>query len=272
MSQYNDAFYTDIYFDEERLFFNKWEMYKLLVPHNLPFQIPYTELLSFSSLDRFTSGSAPFYIKPVDTWLGKDITLITPTHQGFMIQMPNGASQFVTTKQNLTHIIFQQYAKSIAIIQQQAPLVSANRRAFDIRVHLQRDELGQWLYAGDLIRIGGEGAVVSNLFAKGGGIVETDAILNQLYSPNNAYVTREKLTNSAFAIARLLDHYYPFIDIGADFGIDHEGNLWLLEVNTNDRNGRPAYDLFKKLPNKTIYKQMIAKDKQRKKFWSKNKV
>ncbi|MRH41399.1 hypothetical protein GH741_01770 [Aquibacillus halophilus] len=262
---------TNVHFDKERLFFNKWEMYKLLTPYKLPFHIPYTNFLSRQSIDLFTTRQISFYIKPVDTWAGKHISLITPFDKGYIIQQPNGADEFHPNKEALIQVLVHHYSRMHAIIQQRAPLLPFDSRAFDIRVHLQRDENGFWLYAGDLIRIGGEKAIVSNLFTKGGGVVETDFVLNKVLDSYQVNLVKENLAKSAFSIANLLDYYYYFIDIGADFGIDQKGNLWLLEVNTNDKVGKPAYDLFKKLPDKTVYKQMIAKDKKRKKIWSRDR-
>ncbi|WP_226036588.1 YheC/YheD family protein [Aquibacillus saliphilus] len=267
-----DLINTNVHFDKERLYFNKWEMYKLLAPYRFPFHIPYTNYLTKQSLDLFTYNQASFFIKPVDTWSGKNITLVTPNYSGFILQHQNGADHFFQNKDALTQQLVHQYSHTHAIIQQRAPLIPFDTRAFDIRVHLQRDGNGYWLYAGDLIRVGGEKAIISNLFSKGGGVVETDFVLKNLFDSNQVNEVKEHLRKSAFAITKLLDVYYPFIDIGADFGIDHSGSLWLLEVNTNDRSGRPDYDLFKKLPNKAIYKQMVARDKERKKIWNKGKI
>ncbi|WP_186576061.1 YheC/YheD family protein [Aquibacillus kalidii] len=260
-----------IHFDKERLYFNKWEMYKLLAPHSLPFKIPYTEYFSGPALYQFVFSQTPFFIKPVDTWAGRNISLITPMDQGFLLKHPNGSTEFHPTVDAFMHNMLGQYSKYQTIIQQRAPILSYDSRAFDIRIHLQRDKHGNWVNAGDLVRIGGKDAIVSNFLSKGGGIVETDFILGNLFDHYYLHTIIENLSNSAFAIANLLDQYYPFIDIGADFGIDPYANLWLLEVNTNDRNGRPGYDLFKKLPNKTTYKQMIARDKDRTKAWKKQK-
>ncbi|MDL4843204.1 YheC/YheD family protein [Aquibacillus rhizosphaerae] len=260
---YNHSGVMRVHFDKERLYFNKWEMYKLLAPYKFPFHIPYTNYLTSQSVDLFANNRASFFIKPVDTWSGKYISLVTPNAQGFILQHPNGTEELLPTKEVLQQRVVHQYSNTHAIIQKQAPLLPFENRAFDIRVHLQRDKNGYWLYAGDLIRMGGENAIVSNLFSKGGGVIETDIVLQHLFNSYHVKAVKANLVKSAFAIANLLDYHYLFADIGADFGVDQYGNLWLLEVNTNDRNGRPDYKLFKKLPNKNIYKQMVSVDKAR---------
>ncbi|MBM7573296.1 YheC/YheD family protein [Aquibacillus albus] len=263
---------TNVYFDKNRLYFNKWEMYKLLAPYDFPFHIPYTNYFSQLTLNEFTYRKKSFYIKPVDTWSGIRITLVNPVNSGFVLKYPNGSGEFFPNHEMLTQYLTQQYTNTHAIIQDHAPILTFDNRAFDIRVHVQRDENGNWLHAGDLIRIGGNESIVSNLFSNGGGVVETDFVLKKLFPSFHANMIKENLATSALGIAHLLDYYYAFIDIGVDFGIDLEGELWLLEVNTNDRNGQPAYKLFKKLPNKSIYKQMVARDKRRKKIWKKKKI
>ena len=257
----------DVHFDHERQYFNKWEMYKLLAPYNFPFKIPYTRDLTTESLEQFTYMAKPFFVKPVNTWAGKNISLVTPVYNGYLIKQPNGSGHTLPTIEALWQNLAHKYNLSQTIIQQQAPLASYDSRAFDIRVHLQRNEEGNWSYAGDLIRIGGYNTIVSNLFTDTGGVVETSAILENLYPHYKVIMIQDNLVESAFEIAKLLDTRFPFTDIGADFGVDRNGELWLIEVNTNDRNGRPAYDLFKKLPDKSIYKQMKAIDKHRHRVW-----
>lgn len=259
-------------FDTSRLFFNKWEMYKLLAPYDLPFKIPNTALLSVQSFEQFTSNTLPFYIKPVDTWAGLHIARITPRYTGYHVKFQSGAEDSLSTKQVLWKKLEHYYQHTQVIIQQQTPTIPFNSRAFDIRVHLQRDERGKWIYGGDLTRIGGDKSIVSNLFTNGGGVVETEFVLQHLFPYAKGNRVINNLAKASFGISEVLDSQYPFVDIGADFGVDRNGDLWLFEVNTNDAKGRPSYDLFKKLPDKNVYKQMIAMDKRRHKVWKKNRL
>ncbi|MCT2536951.1 YheC/YheD family protein [Aquibacillus koreensis] len=263
---------TVVHFDKNRLFFNKWEMYKLLSSYQVPFHIPFTTVLTRQSLHYFLNSTSPFFIKPVNSWAGKNITLVNPTLNGFILSQPNGNSSFYQNQSLIMQSIERQYAGTHSILQEKAPLTSFNSKVFDIRVHLQRDPSGGWIYAGDLARIGGNKVIVSNLFAQGGGVMETDNVINHILDFNQVNNVKQKLAKSTYTIAKILDSQYPFVDIGADFGLDQQGDLWLLEVNTNDREGRPGYDLFKKLPNKTTYKKMITIDKERKKVWNKTKM
>ena len=44
----------------------------------------------------------------------------------------------------------------------------------------------------------------------------------------------------------MLDQYHFFMEVGLDFALDHNGNLWIIEVNTDDLKGGP--DLVFVLP------------------------
>ncbi|GGM18710.1 hypothetical protein GCM10011351_00650 [Paraliobacillus quinghaiensis] len=257
----------EAHFDQARQYFNKWEMYKLLAPYDFPFKLPYTSDLTRQSLEQFTYMGTPFFVKPVNTWAGKKISLVSRVYNGFLVKQPNGSGHTFPTIEALWQNLAHKYNLSQTIIQMQAPLASYDSRAFDIRVHLQRNEEGNWSYAGDLIRIGGYNTIVSNLFTNAGGVVETSSILENLYPHYKVVMIQENLAESAFEIAKLLDTRFPFTDIGGDFGVDRNGDLWLIEVNTNDRNGRPSYDMFKKLTDKSIYKKMKAIDKRRHRIW-----
>lgn len=262
----------EVSFDKARLYFNKIEMYKLLAPYKFPFKMPYTTVLSVQSLEEFTNNNTPFYIKPVHTWAGMNISRVSRHYHGYLLKQPSGSNETFPTKQALLQRLAFLYTNTQVIIQQQTPTMTFDSKTFDIRVHLQRDERGKWLYAGDLIRIGGKESIVSNHFSNGGGVTETDYILQELFPYTQVQKIKNNLVAATFSIAELLDSYYPFIDIGADFGVDQNGELWLFEVNTNDRQGRPAYDLFKKLPDRSTYKQMVAIDKRRRKVWKKNRI
>jgi hypothetical protein len=64
--------------------------------------------------------------------------------------------------------------------QQAAPLLFFEGCPFDIRTHLQRDVEDQWVYAGDLVRVGGNYSIVSNVAISNGKVKEPKEVLKTL--------------------------------------------------------------------------------------------
>jgi len=52
------------------------------------------------------------------------------------------------------------------------------------------------------------------------------------------------------------------MEVGIDFGIDHHGRLWLIEVNTDDLTGGPDSSLFQQLPNQKYYHEIIKRNEK----------
>ena len=55
----------------------------------------------------------------------------------------------------------------------------------------------------------------------------------------------------------MLDQYHFFTEVGLDFALDHRGNLWIIEVNTDDTQGGPDPYLFSLLPDQSYYDKII---------------
>jgi hypothetical protein len=243
-------------------------MYKLLVKGKISCNFPCTEAYSEQSLRTFVEAAQPFFIKPTDSWGGKLISLITINTAGYILKKQGYPNQYFGNKENLIKYLLKDNKDKLCIIQEKAPILTANSRPFDIRTHLQRDAANTWVFAGDLLRIGGYQSIVSNVVVSNGNVLETKPFLKRLFnSETKADSIIESLEKTSFQIARMLDRYYPFIDIGSDFGMDKNGGLWLIEVNTDDVNGRPDYELFNRLPDKSIFGEMKRRDEERNHKW-----
>ncbi len=248
-------------FDEDRLFYNKWEMYKLLSSEKVSCHLPYTEKFSSDSLNKFIHEKEPFFIKPIESWGGTDISFIQMKN-GLQVQKQGYPTRTFPTEESLKDYLIPCYGTKTCIIQKKAPVIPYSNRPFDIRSHLQRDMDENWIYAGDLIRIGGADSIVSNVQISKGSVIETDAVLENLFESRRKDI-KDQLVTMSFEIARILDKYYRFLDVGSDFCLDEQGELWLIEVNTDDVNGRPDYNLFNMLPDKAAYNNMTQLEEKR---------
>lgn len=125
------------------------------------------------------------------------------------------------------------------LLQPYLQLNSLQGEPFDVRVLMQKDGNGQWSLTGMAVRAGQKGTLTSNLH--GGGTAH----------PALPFLTRElgktRATEAVIQIQelassipnRLESHFGRLAELGIDFGVDHEGKVWLLEVNS--KPGRSSF-------------------------------
>ncbi|MGA9289594.1 MAG: YheC/YheD family protein [Anaerobacillus sp.] len=108
-------------------------------------------------------------------------------------------------------------------------LLDENNRPFDRRVVMKKISKNCWSELGRAMRVGKQHSFVSNLHS--GGIIQNDdqiALKRSILLDADVTITR--ITHK---IVTLLEEAYPpLFELGLDFGIDHSGKVWLLEVNS----------------------------------------
>lgn len=239
--------------DEERSGFDKWEMYKLLRGENLgPCRLPNTARLSASNLRTFLNRYHRVYVKPTGTWGGSNISVMEQRGKLMVWVTQERSPAKATVAQVLKH-----YSGVPAIVQEAIPAVSYSGYPCDIRVHMQRDIDGNWVYAGELVRVGGQG-IVSNVGISHGQVLPFEAAVPRLLSVSTYEigVLKQKLVEIGTRIGSLFDDYSQIDEVGIDLALDTKRHFWLIEVNTNDALGGPSHELFRQLPDQTMYNQM----------------
>lgn len=254
----------DCIVDPSRNFINKWNMYRIMKQSGPEhFLLPQTEQLTEETFLHLIKQFGSVFVKSSASWGGKNIGRARAVNGRYIWHVQGNAAELFKSAESLCPEVLNFAAEGDFIVQQEAPLVRFGERPFDIRTHLQKDVDGQWLYAGDLIRLGGKDSVVSNIAISNGEVLPTSKVLNSLFPLSSR---QEKilhaLKTASFEICRVLDHYHPFLETGIDFGLDEEGNLWLIEVNTDDALGGPEKELFAQLPDQTPYHQMCERSEK----------
>ncbi|GLV13960.1 hypothetical protein Heshes_16440 [Alicyclobacillus hesperidum] len=255
--------------DEERHFLNKWQMYLAMQdaqPKGL--HLPATCLLSQVTPDHFEQAPS-WYIKPVETWGGNLISRVTKVASATWTLQPTvGTALTFARAADVLSTLLTMYLPEQTIVQQAAPVLTLSGRPFDVRVLCQRDDDDAWLVAGHLARVGAENSIVSNIGTGHGEVMPTQHLLQQVYQNRelSGRVLR-RLRRISLAVCHILDTYAEFDEVGIDFGLDSHGRIWLFEVNTNDRLGKPSHELFLHLPNRRIYDEIEHRAKRREERW-----
>ncbi|MCL6636415.1 MAG: YheC/YheD family protein [Alicyclobacillus sp.] len=254
-------------FDAKRGYFNKWEMYRLLRRAGpLPFHQPVTARFSPGALAAWLRRFRRVYIKPVDGWGGQGVSQVSGLPAACQWQVAGERRvRMVGPYRRVVWALVRYYRGRPCIQQQAAPVLTWQGQPVDFRVHLQRELDDCWVCAGVLARVGGTGDVVSNVARSGGRVWPARTVLQALSLPVQPDEVGAWLAAAGLAIGTALDAIRPgqFEEVGADFGIDRKGQLWLFEVNTNDLMGVPARELFAQLPNKELFERMEARAQAR---------
>jgi len=103
---------------------------------------------------------------------------------------------------------------------------------------LQKDGTQNWICNAIIARLGAHGSVVSNVSNGGEAKTAIDFFReDMLLSEKDAFILKEKIINYCMEICSLLDKYGLNLGVlGLDIGIDKEGKLWLIEINSRSPN------------------------------------
>ncbi|OES46595.1 YheC/YheD family protein [Domibacillus iocasae] len=110
---------------------------------------------------------------------------------------------------------------------------------YDLRLHVQKNGLGEWVITSMYPRIGPIGSVTSNM-GSGGYTGYLDDILKKEF-PDSWREMKAEVERFAIDFATYFESLYNdvlFDELGVDIGIDENQKLWLFEVNW--RPGEPV--------------------------------
>jgi hypothetical protein len=125
------------------------------------------------------------------------------------------------------------------LVQPLLPLRTAADEPFDLRLFAQKDRGGRWTVTGAAVRLGRPGAAASNLHG-GGSARPAIAFLAAMLGEQAAARLLDRAKRAALLAAREAERAFGRLaEIGADFGVEPDGRLWLLELN-----GKPGRAIF----------------------------
>lgn len=138
------------------------------------------------------------------------------------------------------------------ILQEYLTLTSTTGEAFDIRSLMQKNHKGQWHHTGMAVRRGAPGSITSNLHG-GGSAEESLPFLTTEYGEEKAKHIYTMIQELSSQIPPYLEQQYGrLLELGIDFGIDRQGRVWILEVNS-----KPGRSVFLNLRNTNQKKSSI---------------
>lgn len=210
---------------------SKWLKTKALLHHpHTAVYIPETSLYNEEQLRMMLRQYAFVFIKPVKGGGGSGV-----------MRVARGRREYTCTHMERTYRFssFQALAVGIGklrlrrpyLIQQGILLATIQDRPVDYRVKVVKE--GQkWFFRSVVARHARPGLVITNL-CKGGTLIKGMDALRKIYPRRVAIRKRREIVNLTQRCIPVLEKRFPGIgQLGFDYGLDPNGRIWILEVNT----------------------------------------
>ncbi|SEO06144.1 YheC/YheD family protein [Paenibacillus sp. OV219] len=229
---------------------SKWKKTAALMrERELSEYVPETAQLSKSSLHSLLRKYEMVYVKPVVGMHGNGVMRVERTTAGYQFQSQDRIRSF-THFDDMYRSILVQTRKKRYLVQKGIRLLKHNGRRFDIRVMAQYSPNRQWETTGIIGRVAAKNRIVTN-FHGGGKLVAASRLLAE--HTNYVYPKLHSLSKLGVKAGKAMQQAFPGVyEIGLDVALDQSLRLWILEVNTS-----PDPYVFKKLPDKTIFKRIM---------------
>lgn len=212
---------------------NKLILTDTLFEHDIlrPF-IPTThKLLHTKQALQILQREKKLVLKPITGSRGIDIYFLSLMNKNILIQTQKGKSIISETLngKHCIHFIQELISRQEYMTQTYLPIHDTNQAPFDIRIFLQKNQYGHWERKATGIRHGAPNTLISNL--SGGGKVES------FEEWKKQFVGGKKVDRLISRIVKHLPTFLenrlvPLFEIGLDIGVEMNGNIWILDVNS----------------------------------------
>ncbi|MBO1510275.1 YheC/YheD family protein [Metabacillus bambusae] len=195
--------------------------------------LPKTAMTSESSLIKMMKKYSMLILKPCHSSKGKGIMSLEEVNQNqwlLIYQTKNGNMKEIGEKQQIVKLIMKKINGKKYIIQEKIKLSTLNDRPFDIRVILQKNDLGEWSVTGMLGKLAAIEEFVTNVGHRGEfDLLESYLMKHPSLSSSSVILQLEQL--SKLIAQKLEKHCYLLGDLGFDFGVTNEGKIYFIECN-----------------------------------------
>jgi glutathione synthase/RimK-type ligase-like ATP-grasp enzyme len=231
----------------------KFKVYQYLVKdYNLKKHLPHTTTFTKENLEKMITQYSTLYVKPNIGSHGNGISKIIRTGHRYKLRSGNQTKMFASISSLYQSLASRSNKKMI--IQQGITLEKAGGRPYDIRAMVQRKPNESWTCTGIFTKVGYPNRIVTNYY-QGGQLYTMDKVFKKMNVSSTVKKSRmDQLTECALNVTRVLSAKRTGMsEMGIDFAYDTEGQLWIIEVNSN----QPQFYPLKKV-DRTMYNRMIS--------------
>jgi len=230
----------------------KWAKHVQLVKSETVRQhLPQTEIYRPELLESYLNRYHTVFVKPSVGTGGRRIFRVRRTASRYEVRLEHRQRTFDTLA-GVTRWIDRERRGDRFLIQQGVNLVQWKQRPVDLRTIVQRNEQAEWEVTGMFSKSAGKQLAVTNV-SIGGSAHTIETYLKGIgYDAAEIRQTKSRLRELTLAVARRLNGYRNAV-YGLDIGLDANGKLWIIEVNT-----MPHLSIFKRLGLSRMYRRSTA--------------
>jgi hypothetical protein len=216
-------------------FLNKWHVHSALEKEAeaAPYLPKTVRYLGHQDLNGMLSEYPILYAKPTNGSMGRGIYRVRRLGDTYQItSVDNGTKRFNSIS-GLNQYLQKQTRGGSYLLQQGLHLIGLNQRPTDFRVLVQKNRQGEWAVTSMVARVG-QNRIVSNVAR--GGTMMTPVQAMKVCGPwmSSIRPSVQTLRSVALKLSHLLEQSLAghYAELGIDLGVDVQGRIWLLEVNS----------------------------------------
>lgn len=221
-------------------YLDKASVFRILArdPDLAPYLPPTRSVRSWADVETMLARHRRVYLKPSRGSLGDYTADITAGGRGgryrYRYNLRRGRTRtgFARHLGEVRRALAPLLDRRSYIVQAAVDLARLDGRPFDLRVLVQKDGTGAWVYTGAAARVAGPGQITTHV-PRGGSRASLAEALSA-FPPEVALRVEGELQSMAVAIARAVEAGTgrAFAEFSMDIGADRQGRLWLFEVNS----------------------------------------
>lgn len=216
-------------------FFSKYETHQILQKSSiLQSHLPETTLFP---VDEMVQRHTSLFFKPVHGSQGRHIIYVNKTDEGFHCihssGTDKGVTHFIANTEQLIKWIQKNTKNKSFICQQGIKFQVYQKRTIDFRILSHKNLHHNWTITSIVGRVAPEQSFVANL-AQGAELIHVKEALQLMFGKNRSpSILKEMKKIALLAAQTLTDNIEGFLgELGIDLGIDEEGKVWIIEINS----------------------------------------
>ncbi|WP_281935463.1 MULTISPECIES: YheC/YheD family protein [Paenibacillus] len=255
----------DLFVYANHKFTYKWKAMKLFAESDkLERWIPKTFLYSPQALEQMVENYDLVYVKPGNGTGGHSVLKIKKTGGGYRLQGRKRSGRIVVTpvltKQRVIRWVnrwvqTEKIRSGSFMVQQGLDLQLIPGRQADVRLLIQKNEIGNWEVTGKVLRVGAKNSPTTNLSYGDGKVLGFQTFIKSRFGLDKAKEIELECEELAHRLMEVVEERFgSMVEFGLDVGIDVNGRVWLIEANP-----KPGHTAFIKSKEIATYRKSIRR-------------
>ncbi|MFA1822274.1 YheC/YheD family protein [Virgibacillus oceani] len=195
--------------------------------------IPYQEVKRIRDIFNYIENYGQIILKPEIGSFAQGVHFISKeSNDTYFVAI--GEKEAYYNEISLSNYLRDLIKKGAFIVQKYIETRTIDGQPFDIRVHMMKNENGEWSFVKIYPRVGVYHAIIL-VVRKGGYIGKIDSFLERNYGRNNVIDMKKQIEDLSHNIVTTFEQLYDenINELALDFAIDKSMNMNLIEINVN---------------------------------------